>query len=302
MSLVITHSDMKAFLTCRRAWYWSYVQDFRPPDKLVGPLALGTRVHSAIEHYYKTGGDPAVEHARLAEKDAAVVEATGKPWELDQIWEDITVGRNCVSAHQDWLAETGADDKYEVHSVEQTLEAPILDGQVLLRGKIDTLFRDTNNGFLSVNDLKTDGDWRGTTQDDLARSWQHTFYGVLVTQSMPDEIFGEALYTVMRKVKRPERATKPLVERFHVPGIRRAAAARLSQIETICTDMLSVMDAVETHGSRHVYPTPGDACRWCAFKHPCSVFDDSPTGARALLDDQFERGSRHARYKASDDE
>src|SRR5690606_40430293 len=50
---IFTHSDISNFLTCRRKWYYDYVLDYRPPEPLTGPLALGSRVHAALEAYYK---------------------------------------------------------------------------------------------------------------------------------------------------------------------------------------------------------------------------------------------------------
>lgn len=153
--IIITHSDLSMFLMCRRRWGWSYVQDFQKPESLVGPLALGSRVHASIEEHYRDGTDPVAVHAELARAAVDEAEAAGlPPWTLDQLYEDIIVGRNCVVAHQDWLEKTGEDSMYEVYAVEDTIEAPILGGRVVLRGKTDVIFRHIEDGRLYVNDLK----------------------------------------------------------------------------------------------------------------------------------------------------
>lgn len=295
MSIVVTHSDIKNFLTCKRLWYWSYVSDYKKPERLVGALATGTRVHASIEHYYKTGEDPIAEHDRLAAADIATLEAEGAGWELDDLYDDIIIGRNCVRAHQEWLAKDGADGQYEVVSVERTIEAEFIPG-VILRCKADVLFRDIDTGFLVVNDLKTDGSWTGGTREVLERSWQAPTYDIITGLAYPDEIIGGAHYTVMKKMKRPERSTKPLVERWPVPGLVRGRPARRALLEQICRDMLETMERVEAEGTRHAYPSPNPSCRWCEFKNPCDLVDESPLGARAMLDDQYIRGGRHARY------
>jgi len=295
MSIVVTHSDIKNFLTCKRLWHWSYVQDFKKPERRVGALATGTRVHSALEHYYKTGGDPIAEHDRIAREDAEALEAEGAGWELDDLYEDMIIGRNCVKAHQEWLATSGADGQYEVVAVERKIEAELIPG-VTLRCKADILFRDVDTGFLVINDLKTDGNWTGGTREVLERSWQAPTYDLATVLAHPDEIIGGAHYTVMKKMKRPERSTKPLVERWPVPGLIRARGPRRAQLEQIARDMLETMERAESEGTKHVYPSPNPSCRWCEFKNPCDLVDESPLGARSMLDAQYERGGRHARY------
>lgn len=292
--MIVTHSDIKNFLVCKRLWYWTYVSDFKKPEGVTGPLALGTRVHAALEHYYKTGGDPVVEHQRLAELDLATVGEEG--WGRDNLYEDIILGRNCVTAHQAWLEETGVDSQYEVFAVERKIEAEILPG-VTLRCKTDVMFRDVDTGFLAINDLKTDGQSSGT-REVLERSWQAPTYDLVSLLAFPDEVIGNAFYTVMKKVKRPERSTKPLVERWHVPGLIPARDARRAQLEQICLDMIQTMERIESEGTKHAYPSPNPSCRWCDFKNPCDIVDETPMGARAMLDAQYTRGGRHARYES----
>lgn len=297
-AIYITHSDIKAFLLCRRQWYWSYVLDFKKPEKRVGALATGSRVHAALEHYYKTGEDPVAEHERLARADAEYVELEGSPWELDDLYDDIIIGRNCVTAHQEWLAETGADSQYEVVAVERTIEAELIPG-VILRCKADVLFRDVETDFLVINDLKTDGNWTGGTREVLERSWQAPTYDLATMLAFPDEIIGGAHYTAMKKMKRPERSKLPLVERWPVPGLVRGRPSRKAQLEQIARDMVETMERIEAEGSKHTYPSPNPSCRWCDFKMPCELVDGSALAARAMLDDKFERGGRHARYAPS---
>lgn len=293
MGLVVTHSDIKTFLTCRRRWYWSYVLDFKKPEKLSGHLALGTRVHASLEEYYRDGKDPLEVHETLAMEDVAATEvADVPPWELDQLYKDIVVGRNCILAHQEWLADEGVDAPYVVETVEQTIEAPILGGAVTLRGKVDVLFRDVETGFLAVNDLKTAG--KKTVREELERSYQHHVYLAVLKLIHPERVVDSALYTVMFKGARAAS-----VERYRVPGTTRMAEAKLRQIEAICTEMLRALEQIETEGAANAYPTPQDACRWCEFSKPCEVFDESPLAARAMLDSEYTRGGRHHRYSST---
>ncbi len=297
--IVITHSDISMFLSCKRRWGWSYVHDFQKPEGLTGPLALGKRVHESIEQYYRDGKDPVEVHAELARRDVATMEAdpTKKPWDLDQLYDDLIIGRNCIVAHQEWLAETGEDSMYEVYAVEETIEAPILDGRVVLRGKSDVQFTHITDGGLWSNDLKTSGAWAGGARELLERSYQHHVYLRIMRALHPDgpHIAG-AIYTVMKKVKSPARASGPLVERFRVPGVLRAAKAKEAQIDRICAEMLNAIEEADTAGSSVLYPSPGMHCRYCEFKQPCEIADESAVSVRSMLDAEFTRGSRHARY------
>lgn len=302
-ALVFTHSDIKAFLACRRSWYWSYVQDFRAPEKPVGPLALGSRVHAAIESYYRDPkhADPIAIHEELFRRDLTKLEdESAPPWMIDQLCEDVIIGRNCVKLHRDWLADTGADDNYEVQAVEQVIEAPFLDGRVILRGKVDVLFRRKDNGFLVVDDLKTDGGWSGGTREQLERSWQHHIYLIALRLAAPDAIVGGAQYTVIKKVKNPARATTPLVHRHTVPATARVHDAKVKQLEVICREMLDTMERIEAEGVAHAYPVPSTQCQWCEFKQPCEIMDESTAAARSMLDANYTRGGRHGRYEESE--
>ncbi len=193
--VVVTHSELNMFLSCRRKWAWYFVHDRQKPERHHGPLALGSRVHAAIEEYYKDGSDPIAAHERLAAEAVARAEADGERF-IDTLYEDIIVGRNCVIAHQQWLEDTGADSNYDVEMVEEKLEAPILGGRVLLRGKVDVMFRERDSGALFISDLKTSGNWWGGQRELLERSYQHHVYLALTQLVHPEtEFIGGALYT-----------------------------------------------------------------------------------------------------------
>lgn len=298
-AITITHSDISMFLQCRRKWAWSYVQDFQKKEGKTGPLALGTRVHASLEEYYRDGADPLVVHDRLAREALADVldDPHAAPWDEDNLYEDIILGRNCLIAHQEWLADTGADSMFEVAAVEGLIEAPILDGRVILRGKVDVLFKHIETGDLWVMDLKTSGAQVSGIREILERSYQHHVYLTLARLNNPDgpHIAG-AMYTVMKKVRNLDRATTPVVERFRAPAVLRTGPIKLRQIERICTEMLMVMESLETEGNSVAYPSPQQACKYCEFKQPCEVADENPLAARSMLDTLFVRGSRHKRY------
>ena len=55
-TIQITNSEVSTFKGCRRRWYLGYYRRLKPKTKdYTGPLALGSRVHRALELYYSTG-------------------------------------------------------------------------------------------------------------------------------------------------------------------------------------------------------------------------------------------------------
>lgn len=294
--VVITHSDIAAFLRCRRQWAWGYIDDVKKAEGVTGAAKLGTRVHSALEAYYVRGDDPVEVHDQLARADILMLETTDAPgWEVDQLYTEMILGRNCVIVHQDWLARTGADSEFDVFAVEPKLEAPILDGRVMLRGKVDIIYRSRNDGLLYTNDWKTTGA-QGSVREMFERSYQAPTYQVLASVIPDAPEVGGSYYTVIRKTKNPARATRELVERFRVPASRRTAQTKLRQIEAICVDMLRLIDEYDRTDPANAYPTPAESCRWCDYKMPCELMDESPESALAMLGAEYQQGGKHERY------
>lgn len=302
--VIITHSDISAFLRCRRAWQYDYVLDYRPPEKLTGALALGTRVHAALEAYYKEEtSDPIEWIQKKGEADLEELDRRPdtKPWDYTSMYEDMIVGRNCLTAYMDWLAETNADANYRVISTEEKVEVPILGGKAILRGKVDLLWEDVSNGFVCTNDFKTSGDNDAAgLRGQLEKSYQHWCYLIAAQHAYPDRIVECAQYTILRKVKKiPTTSKTPLITRFSVPSTRRSLRSKLAQIERIATEMIHLRSQSD---QSVFYPSPGQACKWCDYKAPCEIADESVEGSLALLSNgKYTQGMRYSRYNLEED-
>lgn len=295
--VVLTHSDIESFLQCRRRFAWAYVNDLSPPEAVWGDLPLGSRVHSSVEGLYD-GKDPVAIHDALARRDVADLEATATrpPWALDQLYKDIIVGRNCVTSYVEFVDADG-DKGLKCVGNEVKLEASFCDGQVLLRGKADRVFERELDGALIVDDLKTSSVWRTGLQERLERSYQPYTYAVLERLVEPDRYVAGAQFTVVKKVANKRRVKDALVERFPVPGFHAAVETKQRQLEEISREILRLIERVQTEGTlTAAFPSPADHCRWCAFRHPCELADESPAAAEAMLDAEFRRGVKHERY------
>lgn len=294
--IVITHSDLSAFLRCRRSWAWSYIEDVKKPERPIGAAALGKRVHKALEQMYLTGRDPVEVHDEIAKADVVALETEDAPvWEIDQLYTEMIIGRNCCISYRQWLEDEGIMSEFEVKDVERMLEAPILDGRVLLRGKVDIRLVSLNDGMLYTDDWKTTGA-QGSVREMFERSYQSPTYHVLSSLTDPEFIPGGSYFTVIRKTKNLARVTRPMVERFRVPATRRVIDTKRRQIEMICTEMLDVIERYKRLGPEVAYPSPMESCRWCDYKQPCELADESMDAANALLGSEYQRGGRHERY------
>jgi hypothetical protein len=215
-------------------------------------------------------------------------------WDFTTLYSDIVVGRNCVAAYIEWLELNGADHGLVVEGVEEKLEAPILDGRVLLRGKVDLRMRRESDGALMVVDWKTTAEQFSVLHHRLGRSYQPVIYDLLL-EKVTGESVTAAHFRVIRKVSRKQHG-KPQVEDFAVPGALRARPQKRAMIERIATEMLALTQKGDEGGHDEIfYLHPGTACAWCGFKNPCVIQDEDPLAAKDMLDDLF-TAHRHARY------
>lgn len=300
--VIITHSDIQNFLTCRRKWLYDYVLDFRPPEKTTGPLALGTRVHAALEAYYSgQTDDPVAWITKKGLEDMAALEMSDNlmPWDLSNMAKDMVIGENCMVAYMEWLEETNADANYRTVSVEEKVEVPILGGRAILRGKVDLLQEDVSNGLFCVNDFKTYARDDGL-REQLERAYQHWCYLIGMQALYPERNVECARYTMLRKVEKfPKTLTAPLIQQFNVPATRRNLKTKTAQIERIALEMINLRDKTDP---AIFYPTPGKHCNWCDYRQPCEIADESQEASLQLLrNGKYVSGTRYARYETKDD-
>jgi hypothetical protein len=292
--IVVTHSDISQYLRCRRAWAWHYVHRYSVPEVRWGAAQLGSRVHSALEAHYKHGIDPIEEHNRLGRVDVDAVDAdpTTPPWALDNLYKDIVIGHNCLLGWRKWQEETGADHGLDVVAVEEMIETPILDGSVILRGKVDLLRSRVSNGALVMTDWKTTSPFVGVN-DMLLRSYQHWVYLAILAAVYPDRVILEAEYLLLIKGTTTRIGT---IDVLPIPATTRGAPRKLQQIELIVRDMVWLMGVIREFPEL-AYPSPTENCRWCDFKRPCDLADDvGYERAEEMLEELYIKGTLHARY------
>ena len=146
---VVTQSMVTSFVSCPREVYYSSVLGLRPRLSTI-PLTRGTWVHALLEAK-ANGLDWRAKHEEISSRYAAETFSE----ESDSLAEECY---NIVTSYE-WKYR---DDPLETIAAELTVERPMLDGQVLYRGRIDLIARD-KHGDIWLVDHKTHRsfpDWR----------------------------------------------------------------------------------------------------------------------------------------------
>lgn len=296
-SIYLSHSDIQLFLRCRRAFLYSYVNQYNAPEPVVGALALGTRVHASLEGWYRDRTDPIQVHDRLAAEAIRRCEQEVnalKSWDLDQLYKDVVVSRNCVAAYMDWLEQEGEDQGLTPIGVERKVEAPILDGRVVLRAKLDVEFKREDDSIIPC-DFKTTGYDLGRTRAELERSMQIPLYDLILQLNYPESRIVAGEYRVIKKVAKRQ-SGKPTVERFRVPGLIKRRPTFRANVEGVCQDIINFISSIGTMPiDRIAYPSPAESCAWCEWRLPCLVASEDATAADEMLVSIY-GADRHARY------
>jgi hypothetical protein len=286
---------------CLRQWWLAWYLGLAPRvEDLTGARATGTRVHRALAALYvppeETPQDPRDALERVIVEDwTRMLRSLGREPGEEGEYEDprveslarkfndaTTMERAVVSGYVEWLSETGADQEYDVLGSEVTMVADvkdeISDRVVRVISLQDARVRRRTDNVRLFIDHKTVGDLVAKTIT-LPMNEQMLHYHLVEWLNTPE---GEtrcdgALWNMLKKNKRTDRAKPPFYERLEVPhnmheieSYRRRLLTHARQIQ----EMTAALDA----GAHHldvVPPTPTDTCRWdCDFFNVCRLFDD----------------------------
>lgn len=307
LPVVVSNSSIQTFKHCRRRYWLRYYRRLKPKtDKQVGPLALGSRVHVALEQWYglrleNPGVDIGLPElleiwAELVEDDRLLVVATGGL--IDDFNKEVELGRVMLEGYVQWIEEEGIDSLYEVIGLEETLEYPVLDGEVLVVGKVDQRLRRTVDGALLVRDFKTAAAFADLLKT-IEMQEQFLLYMTLeqLLKSESDRVAG-AVVTALRKVKRTAASKPPYytqVEVEHNVFTLRNFYKRLIGECSLILDMHNQLDEGADH-QMIAFPSPGRDCSWmCEFAAGCSMFDNGGA-VEQWLEDNFQYSDPYEYY------
>lgn len=293
----VSNSEIQTFKECRRKWYLNYYRRLVPKTtKVFGPLALGTRVHAALEAFYN-GNDLMDSYMLFLEEDRII--GLREDADMDKLNSEAEMGRIMLEGYQKWIEEEGVDAQYEIISNEETLSMPMLDGRVELRGKIDMRLRRKSDNTRLIRDFKTVGQTFAQYASTLNINEQALTYMVLDAYHNTEEDRSDgALFTLLKKNKQTERAKGPFYAEETVLHNIYTIRSFWTRLNAELSDMMSVKDALDS-GENHqgvAYPRPSMDCTWkCPFFKICGSMDDG-SPVEEMISDLYDVGNPDERY------
>lgn len=306
--MVVSNSSIQVFKDCRRKFWLSYYRRLKPrEERMSGALALGSRVHRALELYYhELARDRATDGSRLTEiwadlidEDRLTLEAEGRF--TDDFDNEAELGRIMLEGYIQWVEDEGIDSSLDIVSQEETLQQPMLDGQVLLVGKVDQRVRRRADGARFIRDFKTSANF-SDLEKTIEMNEQFLLYMVLeaLQKDETDRVDG-AIVTALKKVKRTASARPPFYNQTEVSHNVFTLRNFYKRLHGTLTDMLEMWRALEEGADPMVvaYPRPTRDCSWkCSFASICPMFDNGSAVERAI-EDQFRVGDPYDYYGES---
>lgn len=296
----ISNSEIQTFKDCRRRWWLNYYRNLKPVQQnYTGALALGTRVHAALDDYYSKGIPLLDAYAAYVEQDRrAMLMSFRDTVELDT---EAELGRIMLEGYLQWVDENGIDAELDMISTEEVIAMPMFDGRVELQGKLDMRVRRKADGVRLFRDFKTVGGSFAEFGSMVHMNEQILTYMVLEAANSPEgERCDGGIFTMLKKVKRTANAKPPFYDQIEVRHNQFALRAFWNRLHGTVKDMLAVRTALDEGQDHHyvAYPRPSRDCKWkCNFFAVCPLFDDG-SAAEQAISELFTVGDAYSYYQS----
>lgn len=299
--LRLTNSGMKEFMEDKRKWMLNSIFGFKKKDEApVGPLALGSRVHSALEYLYTHGDGLLTEYSRLAEVDRELfMESPDGFWteKVEAFNSEAELGRIMLEGYQEWAEEEGLDADITVEAVEKSVSAPIKDGRVMLMSKQDLTIIDHMDDARVIRDFKTAQNM--SDYDKIASiDSQLPFYQYVESLADPSVRLDGGQFVVLRKVKRSARSKPPFYQVWRTRTNEHALESISLKVDGLADEMLDTRDRI-LRGEDHRRVAPSNPTRDTSWKNPYynlyPLMDDGSDYIR-MLENEFVQSNPLARY------
>lgn len=298
----LSNSEIQVFKDCRRKWWLNYYRRLQPRERsMVGALALGSRVHEALDMYYAQEIPLLDAHSQLVERDRnTLITEMRDTSDLDS---EAELGRIMLEGYLDWVEENGIDADLEMISTEEIIRMPLMDGKVELQGKLDMRVRRRGDGVRMFRDFKTVGTSFADFTSTAQMNEQILTYMLLESaQNKEGERSEGGIFTMLKKVKRTANARPPFYEQLEVRHNVFTLRSFWQRLHGTITDLLSVKDSLD-QGVSHLavaYPRPSRDCKWkCQFYSICPLIDDG-SAAEAAIDSMFEVSNPYGYYNETE--
>lgn len=298
----LSNSELQTFKDCRRRWWLTYYRRLQPRNRdMTGALAFGSRIHAALDDHYAKGLNLIQAHTDLVEVDRKLLLENFQ--DTQQLDQEAEMGRIMLEGYEQWVEEEGIDAELEVISTEETIIAPLFNGEVELQGKLDMRVRRKGDGVRMFRDFKTVG---GSLSDfaNLAPMNEQVLTYMLLESTKKDEAERSegGIFTMLKKVKRTANARPPFYDQIEIRHNVFTMRSFWNRIHGTISDLMNVRKALDT-GAEHsfvAYPHPTRDCKWkCQFFAICPMFDDGSAVEQALSD-SYEVADPYAYYETTD--
>jgi len=300
----LSNSEIQVFKDCRRKWWLGYYRRLQPRTKqFTGALALGSRVHEALDMHYSTGQDLLEAHSQLVERDLAKLVAEYR--DTYDLEAEAELGRIMLEGYLEWMATEGIDADLEMISTEEIIQMPLFDGEVVLQGKLDMRVRRKSDGVRMFRDFKTVGGSFADFANQAQMNEQILTYMLLESaqNKKPEERSEGGIFTMLKKVKRTANARPPFYEQIEVRHNQYTMRSFWQRIHGTISDLMNVKKSLDAGADPNfvAYPSPGKDCKWkCQFYTICPLIDDG-SAAEAAISEMYESADPYGYYKSEDE-
>jgi hypothetical protein len=232
--------------------------------KTTGPLALGARVHNALERKYKDGDDLLAAYVDLLEGDKLLAIEVGD--DIEKFEKEGELGRIMLEGYEPWIEENGLDANLEILGAEEILRMPMFNGEVELIGKLDLRVKRKWEETTAALDFKTTAN-----MDDflvIANMDEQLMTYILLDYQQDDATHVDgAIFRLMRKVRRTPAASPPFYHQHEVRHNSFTMRSFWNRIHGVVNEIMKVrkgLDAGATH-TYVAYPTPKRDCKFDCF-------------------------------------
>lgn len=298
----ISNSEIQTFKDCRRKWWLNYYRRLQPlQQNYTGALALGTRIHAALDEYYSKGTPLLEAYANYVNQDKReLLLAFRETVELDT---EAELGRIMLEGYLEWVEENGIDAELEMISTEEIISMPMFDGAVELQGKLDMRVRRKADGVRLFRDFKTVGGSFTEFGSIAHMNEQILTYMILEAANNPEgERCDGGIFTMLKKVKRTANARPPFYDQIEVRHNTFALRGFWNRLHGSVRDMMAVRHALDEGQDYNyvAYPRPSRDCKWkCQFFAICPLFDDG-SAAEHAISELFTSGDPYDYYKSQE--
>ena len=288
MPYTLSNSEIQVFKDCRRKWWLNYYRRLQPRQKdFTGALALGSRIHEALDQYYSSDGaiDLLDAHTALVKKDMDTLVAEFR--DTSALEAEADLGRIMLEGYLQWMDEEGIDSNLDKISNEEIISMPLFNGEVVLQGKLDMRVRRKNDGVRMFRDFKTVGGSFSDFSSQAQMNEQILTYMLLehAQNTDPSERSEGGIFTMLKKVKRTANARPPFYEQIEVRHNVFTMRAFWQRIHGTISDLMGVKKALDEGSDPNfvAYPRPTKDCKWkCQFYTVCPLIDDGSAAEAAI--------------------